>query len=296
MKRMKNLWLMMVVSCLMATASFSSGKEEMTGIFPDMPGMSKTGDPEMYTPDNLYEYINGAAELYLSYDFQELATLTYENPKEQSLTIEVYRHNNSTNGFGIYSQERPQKGAFLKIGAQGYYEKGILNFVRGNYYVKLSGFELGDNDKSLLTSVAQKVANQLEGELSLPKIVYSFPKEGKIKNSEEFISQNFLGYSFLRSAFSADYKISDKQFKLFIIIGEDQKDCKKMLQRYMESTKYSKKDIKEDHYTLEDPYHGKVALSWKGKYILGVLNLKEENLQTKYLRRMEELLGIRKYF
>jgi hypothetical protein len=296
MNKSRNLWLIILVNCLIATASSSSGKEDMTGIFPEIQGMSKIREPEIYTPHNLYEYINGAAELYLSYDFRELATLTYENPKEQSLTIEIYRHSNSPNGFGIYSQERPQSGDFLNIGTQGYYEKGILNFVRGSYYVKLISFGLGSDDKSLLISVAQKIANQLEGELSFPRIVYSFPEEGKIENSEKFISQNFLGHSFLKSAFTADYNDANTTFKLFIIKGADAKDCEEMLRQYVQLTGSVQEDLREARYTLPDPYHGDVALSWRGKYIWGVLNLEEENIRIRYLKLMEELLGIRDQF
>lgn len=290
MKRRRNLLLMIVFSFLITTAFFSSGKEDMTGIFPEIPGMSKIKEPEIYTPHNLYEYINGAAELYLSYDFRELATLTYENPKEQSLTIEIYRHSNSPNGFGIYGQERPQSGDFLKIGTQGYYEKGILNFVRGSYYVKLISFGLGSDDKSLLISVAQKIANQLEGELSFPRIVSSFPEEGKIKNSEKFISQNFLGHSFLKSAFTADYNDANTTFKLFIIKGADAKDCEEILTKYLQFAKTPVDSLKQDQYQVSDPYHGDVLLRWQGEYIAGVLYIEQENLRQKYLKILESNL------
>ncbi len=33
--------------------------------------------PTLYTPENLWKYINGAAEHYLSYGFQRLATAEY---------------------------------------------------------------------------------------------------------------------------------------------------------------------------------------------------------------------------
>ena len=287
MKKSRNLWLMIVIGCLITNASSSSGKKDMTGIFPEIPGMSKIRTPEIYTPDNLYEYINGAAELYLSYDFRELVTLTYENAKEQSLTIEIYRHSSSPNGFGIYAQERPQSGDFLKIGTQGYYEKGTLNFVRGSYYVKLICFGFGSDDKSLLISVAQKVANQLEGELSFPRIVYSFPEEGKIKNSEKFISQNFLGHSFLRSAFTADYKDANTTFKLFIIKGADAKDCEEMLTKYLQFAKIPVDTLQQGRNQVSDPYHGDVLLSWQGEYIAGVLYIEQEKLRQKYIKILE---------
>jgi len=178
----------------------------------------------------------------------------------------------------------------LKIGTQGYYEKGILNFVRGSYYVKLISFGLGSDDKSLLISVAQKIANQLEGELSFPRIVYSFPEEGKIKNSEKFISQNFLGHSFLKSAFTADYNDANTTFKLFIIKGADAKDCEEIITKYLQFVKTPVDSLKQGEYQVSDPYHGDVLLRWQGEYIAGVLYIEQENLRQKYLKILEKNL------
>jgi hypothetical protein len=49
MKKSRNLWLMIVIGCLITPASPSSGKEDMTGIFPEIPGMSKIRKPEIYS-------------------------------------------------------------------------------------------------------------------------------------------------------------------------------------------------------------------------------------------------------
>jgi hypothetical protein len=63
-----------------------------------------------------------------------------------------------------------------------------------------------------------------------------FPEEGKKKNSEKFINQNFLGYSFLHSAFTADYEHPERKFRLFVIEGADANDCSDMIQRYLQQS------------------------------------------------------------
>ena len=60
------------------------------------------GDPHYFTADNLFEYINGSADLYLAYDFQRLITVTFLNPDYQSLTIDIYDMGNELNAFGVY--------------------------------------------------------------------------------------------------------------------------------------------------------------------------------------------------
>jgi spore maturation protein CgeB len=95
----------------------------------------------------------------------------------------------------------------------------------------------------------------------------SFPPEGRKNNSEKFISINFLGYAFLHSAFTADYELSGKKFKLFVIEGADQKECKDMIQKYLQQTKSPEKNIAEGLYTISDPYHGEIELHWQGIYL-----------------------------
>ena len=255
--------------------------------FPEITGWKQSGEVQTFLPKTLFEYINGAADLYLMYDFQELKVAEYLNEKKASVIVDVYRHKTPTHAFGIYSQERLSDANFINIGAQGYVEKNVLNFLTGSYYVKLNSFNTGVEDEEILLNFAKKVAENLGEKGRLPSILSSFPEEGKKKNSEKFINKNFLGYSFLYSAFTADYELSGKKFKLFVIEGADQKECKDMIQKYLQQTKSLEKNIAEGRYTISDPYHGEIFLHWKGKYIWGILNLNEVSLRSKYLKLFE---------
>jgi hypothetical protein len=89
-------------------------------VFPEMAGWKQSGEIQTFLPKTLFEYINGGADLYLTYDFQELKVAEYSNEKKASVTIEVYRHRTPTHAFGIYSQERLPDANFVDIGTQGY--------------------------------------------------------------------------------------------------------------------------------------------------------------------------------
>ncbi|MBA4391783.1 MAG: hypothetical protein C0399_12730, partial [Syntrophus sp. (in: bacteria)] len=78
--------------------------------FPDMPGWKQSGDVQTFSPKTLYEYINGAADLYLASDFEELTVAEYVNDKKASVIVEAYRHRTPRDAFGIYSQERLPDG------------------------------------------------------------------------------------------------------------------------------------------------------------------------------------------
>ena len=260
--------------------------------FPEMAGWNQSGEIQTFIPKNLYEYINGAADLYFAYDFQELKMEEYQNEKKASVTVDVYRHKTPLNAFGIYSQERLPEANFLNIGIQGYYEQGFLNFLTGPYYVKLSAINTGPEDREVLVAFAKRTAENLGPKGSFPSILSAFPAEGKQKHSEKFIAKNFLGYAFLHSSFTADYELQGKKFKLFVIEGKNKNECRDMIEKYHQTIKSPRKDTTEGRYTLSDPHHGEVGLHWKGVYIWGIININDVDLRSKYLKLFEE--GLKK--
>jgi hypothetical protein len=268
--------------------------KDISALFPSMQGWTPKGKPDVYTPDNLFEYINGAADVFLSYDFQQLATVTFENAKKHSFTVDIYRHGSERNGFGIYSQERSSKGPFLPIGTQGYYEQGVLNFLRGAYYVKMSGFDLGENDKQVLYAYAEKLAKNLEGDSTFPAAVTCFPGEGKVSNSEGFISKNFLGHSFLHSAFTADYEKDGRPYRVFIIETKSNTGTESILKNYLAFLE--KKGVavekKENFYRFQDPYYrssGKLNFKIANNYIWGLFSKNDTMGEMKVLEIEKEL-------
>ena len=273
---------------------WASDGEGGTYSFPEMAGWKQSGEIQIYSPANLYDYIDGGADLYLKYDFQELKVADYENDRKASVTIEVYRHKTPVHAFGIYSQERLGNANYLEVGAQGYSEKGVLNFLAADCYVKMSSVDVGPEDQAVLLAFAKKLVDNLGGKGSLPSILSSFPREGEKKNSEKFISREFLGYSFFHSAFTADYELSGKKFKLFLIEGIDQKDCRNMIQEYLKHTGNLQTKVEEGRYQLKDPYHGGMDFYWKGNYIWGALDLDDETLRSKVLKLFAEALEKKK--
>ena len=122
----------------------------------------------------------------------------------------------------------------------------------------------------------------------------AFPKEGRVTNSEKFISKKFLGYAFLHSAFTADYELPDKKFKLFIIESGDSEECRNMIQKYLEQTGKTETKVAGGLHTISDPHQGEIVLCWRGAHLWGILNLDDLALRSKYLRLLEEGLQKKK--
>lgn len=258
--------------------------------FPSVNGWKQAERIQTFDPNSLYEYIDLGADLYLAYDFEELKVAEYQNSQKAAVTVEVYRHRTPTLAFGVYSQERVPGASFVDVGIQGYQEKHALNFLSGNAYVKITGYDTGPEDQAILLSFAKSVAANLGEKGAFPAILAAFPGEGKVKNSEKFTARKFLGYSFLHSAFSAEYNAVGIGFRLFIIEGKDQADCRDMVEKYLEQLGRADKTVTEGHFNLSDAYHGEIELHWRGSRIWGILDLGDPGLRAKYSKLFEEEL------
>lgn len=257
-------------------------------LFPEMAGWKRSGQVQTFGAGTLYEYIDGAADLYLMYEFVELRVMDYENEQRGQVTVDVYRHKTPLYAFGIYSQERLPQAEFLPIGLEAYYQRGLLNLLTGPYYVKLSSVNTGPEDRQILIAFAKKVADLLGPKGTFPALLSAFPAEGKGRYSEKFFPKNFLGYAFFQNAYTADYTVQGQPFKLFVMDGKDENGCREMLKAYLQAIHPPRKDPSPGRLTLKDPHHGEFELSWQGRYLWGILNLKEASLRSRYLIRLEE--------
>jgi len=260
-----------LAAVLAAHAGLAAQPRPPASFFPELEGWQKQGAVEVFLPETLFQHIDGAAENFLAYDFRQLAVQSYVNAKKQSLSAEIYFQGTPESAFGIYGSEKPLAGEYFAIGAQGYAEEGVLNFICDACYVKLNGFDLGPESKAILTSLAEKIARAIGGKNSLPEILAAFPARGKIPHSERYILRNFLGHDFLHSAFAADYDLQDQKFQLFIMRAADEKHARAMLEKYAALDRGSPPPaVKPGALTIRDPYNGPMRLFWRGTFILGI--------------------------
>lgn len=259
---------------------------DLAKLFPDMVGWQKKGSAEIFFPENLYEYIDGAAENFLSYGFEQLAVQNYTNDQGQALSAEIYFHGAAENAFGIYGSEKPTAGKYFALGSQGYAEDGIFNFICSAYYIKLNGFNLGSNGQEIFLTLGRAIAGKIDAKAALPEILQAFPMSGKIPNSERFILNNFLGHDFLHKAYTADYQVQGQPFQLFIISSGSESEARTMLENYAALDKEKPVlNIQPGALTIHDPYNGPLQIFWRETFIWGIIG------QTPTVAEYMEIIG-----
>jgi hypothetical protein len=232
------------------------------------------GNSSTYDADSLYQYIDGGADIYLLYDFK---TLLHQNVKSDAneVTADIYEMGNREDAFGIYSSERSSSYTFLPIGAEGYRGQGILNFLEGQYYVKLSGS--GPNVDGLLGEFAQLLSSRIGGSRTLPALLASFPREHRIAHSEQFIKKDPLGHAFLAPAYLATYEEGKQQMKLIVSVANSAPDAKartEQLARHFKQTgrEVSAPELGENGMRASNSFEGQVIARTHGRYLIALFN------------------------
>ncbi|HUU05129.1 MAG TPA: DUF6599 family protein [Patescibacteria group bacterium] len=265
-------FIIFIFAGLALQSGLAAPPHPLPSLFPELPGWQKQGKAETFLPETLYEHINGAAENFLGYDFEQLAVQNYVNGQKQTMIAEIYFHGTLENAFGIYSSEKPLAGDYFAVGGQGYAEEGVLNFFCDAYYVKLNSFDLGRQSNAVLTALAEKIAGAIGGKNVLPEMLAAFPAPGKIPHGERYILSNFLGHDFLHSAFVADYEQQGVKFQLFIIRAGSEGDAAAMLRKYAALDRENPAPVvKPGALAIHDPYNGLIRLFWRGAFIWGVV-------------------------
>ncbi|NIN11742.1 MAG: hypothetical protein GTO61_10150, partial [Gemmatimonadales bacterium] len=99
-KRTHRLALVTVLAATGLTASCSEGPSG----FPEVEGWTQSGEVRIYTADNLWEYINGAAVLFVEYGVRTCMTADM-SAAGASVTVDLYEMGSPLRAVGVFKRE-----------------------------------------------------------------------------------------------------------------------------------------------------------------------------------------------
>ena len=285
MRRLAHIGALLCVPLLLATTTGKSGGGVDRLVFPLPSGWQVQVDTATYGPENLWEYIDGAADLFVSYGFEMLQCATYKTPSGAEVRAEAYRHRDAANAYGMYSQERSPENAPVPTGTEGCADAGMINVVVGRWYLKLSGS--ASTTSGDLLAVAQAVDAALGSPRGLPSEFGKLPAEMRIPRSEQYIARDFLGYGFLARVFLARYGEGEGA-QIFVMSTASPEAAAKIRSSFLHVAGVNEMPPGSGPTHLTDPHHGDVDLVIRGSEVFGLLGCgKNETLRTALLKKLQ---------
>jgi len=229
-------------------------------------GWEQTGPKREYTPDNLYEYMDGNAESYLLYGFTHMQGITCVSGAKK-FVIDVSQMEDYDFAYGMFASNRDPNQATANIAMGGQIQPRRASFARGNYYVEIAASPEGDYSEALRAFIT-KMEPLVPGRNNPPDTLSWFPAENLI--SIRLVPESVLGLKQLKRGYVAKYN----QGQAFVVVeaspGAAAEVFKKVMARFADA---AASKIGDESFQAKPPYLGEICIFRKGRYVAGYANL-----------------------
>jgi hypothetical protein len=136
---------------------------------------NKVEPPGTYAPQTLSSYIDGGAELYLSYNFTGSLAVKYKDASENEIAVDIFDMGSSGDAFGVFAHSRETNVKDFGQGSE--YAAGLLTFWKGRYYVSVLAYPETPASKGAVTTLGRAIAGAILEEGPVPPILAFLPPE-----------------------------------------------------------------------------------------------------------------------
>ena len=199
---------------LVATAAASSAPKPAASAPSESPPtlppeLSAFSAPETFTADNLYDKIDGKAELYTTAGFVGLKCQRLALKASNDVWMEwfVYDMGALPQAFSVFSLQRRAEAQTLDLTQFAYQTQNSLYFVCGRYYVEaVTAMPTEPMMAAMLAMARQFVAANPSGAAEIPELKL-FPPENLEPGSQGLQMANAFGFDQFTNVFTAKYRL-----------------------------------------------------------------------------------------
>jgi len=200
------------VGFLIGLSSLSIAKtvQRQAGAMTLPPDLRADSAPERFSPETLFDIINGDADLYLKAGFVALESQRFllNNDSRQSMDLFAYQMNRHLSAFAVFSVRRGREAVPVSLTRFAYrYRKGLF-FVHGPFYIEIIAAE----ETNLMVDAMHRLAaafieaNPVEV-LPIPELE-RFPSENRIPGSVVLYPAGGFGFEAFDNLFTARYQVT----------------------------------------------------------------------------------------
>jgi hypothetical protein len=208
-----------------------AGPSEGTATAAEAPGwmpplLQPLSAPESFTPDNLYDKIDGKADLYLAAGFVKLNCRRFalKAAPDQWLEWSVYDMGTLPHAFSVFTVQRRAEAEPLSLTQYAYKTPNSLYFVCGSNYVEAVAAEASP---PLMEAVADMAGRFIAANPATPSggaplwQLALFPAENLVPGSHVLQTADVFGYDQFTNVFTAEYRIGGTKVLAFVTACAD---------------------------------------------------------------------------
>ncbi len=180
--------LTIVLLLLSVAGVFAAEAKKIGDLLPvEISGWKVDGKDGAYDRANLYDYIDGGAEVYLAYGYKEAFARRYAKSGQPGITADVFDMGSAHDAYGIFTFER--EGKSVGVGQDSEYAAGFLRFWKGRYFVSILADKETPEVKEAVMALGKAIAERIEEPGERPAMLKLLPEANIVAASTRFFHQ-----------------------------------------------------------------------------------------------------------
>jgi len=220
--------VMFSINCGIAQAQDEADTTDIFSLLPangTVKGWVTREVPMHYAGEDLFYLIDGGADIYLEYGFNQVVAARYSNGIT-SIQVEIYDMQDSKAAYGIYSNNNAGPGEDIALGNESLIADYYLMFWKDHYFVMLTANNQKSNTSEGLVALASAIDKKipgkgdkppllqlLEGQSMIPVDVNYLRGNLALQNIYHFDASDIFHFSEGLTADYGDYKIFILKYK-----------------------------------------------------------------------------------
>ena len=191
-------------------------------------GWSAEPKDRLFDDETIFDYIDGAGEVYRAYNMQKCLSRRYTTPKGPAIVLDIFDMRSSQDAFGVFTHD--QDGEPVDVGQGGLYRAGWLSFWKDRFFVSIYMEEESAAAENAVRGLARQVGALIPQEGPKPQILSLLPQKGLqpktirylhhhiVLNSHFYVAdQNILNLGPDTEATLAEYKRGEEKARLLLV-------------------------------------------------------------------------------
>ena len=171
-------------------AAGQGSMDETIGWPSDAGGWKRTGEAVRYQGRAIFDYMDGAGEVFLAYNFRQLRVQRFEREGHRAVIAEVYEMGTPADAYGVFSFDRQDPEAGIGQGSE--FGGGFLRFWKGRHFVSIYGEGEGSEQEQAVLEIGRRLASSIVETGEPPRLIRSLPPQHQVSGSVRFVRSHVL--------------------------------------------------------------------------------------------------------
>jgi hypothetical protein len=299
-KKARSLLLMVLMiggfSLMMIQKSYADPIQALHAALPkQIQGWSAEPNDRFFDDETIFDYIDGAGEVYRAYSMRMCLSRRYTNSNGPPIVLDIFDMQSSEDAFGVFTHDR--EGEPVHVGQGGLYRAGWLSFWKDRFFVSISMEEESAAAERAVRALAEEVASLISHEGPKPQILLLLPQNGLQLRTIRFLHHHILlNYHFYLAdenilnlgpdtkAALAEYKRREEKARLLLVQysqrGKAEKAHKSFLKTYLPEANATGPVL------LENAKWSAAAL--RGKLLVIILDADSQQMAQSLIKEAKE--------